>query len=429
MSNSFVALPVPAGDGVGAWVDTSALAGTKTVSVDGGAFSGTLYIEGSNDGQTTAARVEIMPFIASQVPAVVTSIWQWMRVRRSGTGLFGVAGSPTVKVAAEAASSNVFGAMAVGVDTSTPGVPIDLSAGGPVNTFSCVGVGAGRLVIEVSADASLTWSPAVVFEGGAQTSRTLVGVVHSARVQARIPSGTLAVAVGSGEASGAGGGGGAEIPEVPGTQVQVNGVAGSQDYVAGTFDNVYPWGVLQNFSGWDFAGNGYSPENRLTAIPHLFPIDVTIRDIIIQNQAVGPADGPASFTIGIYSNRAANLPYPLTKLFNSAEVNPPLLGSLVTIPVNLAVAAGTLLWLVYTRGGSEGIAQLDLSSLLPASMMGPGILGTFSTFGSPYAWTGIEYTDAPYNTVLPVTFPTAAPNVSFTGDPQQLPAFMIRFGP
>ncbi len=204
MANQYVSLPVPAVDGVGAWVDTSLLAPGKVLSVDGGPFSGTIYIEGSNDNQVSAAPVDVLPFTSdAQAPANCVATLQFMRVRRSGT-ITTTAGAPTVRVSAEL-GTNIFGALAVPAGNGV-GAAIDLSGGGNLNTFNVVGslVGVEQLLIEISNDAGVTWSPALLFDSGGQVGRNYDGVIGQARVRRRISLGTTAplVSVGSGDSEG-----------------------------------------------------------------------------------------------------------------------------------------------------------------------------------------------------------------------------------
>lgn len=187
MPNQFAALPVPADDGVGAWVDTSAMAPEKTVTVDGGAYAGALIIESSNDAQTSGCALAGLPVFTggTAAPVDVFAATQWMRVRRSGT--FGGPGAPTVTIGAPPATASVFGAMAVPAGDGV-GAGIDLSAGGDANTFNVVGPFSGRLAIEVSTDAGATWSPAAVLglsgtTTPGSTSLNIVGVIASARVR------------------------------------------------------------------------------------------------------------------------------------------------------------------------------------------------------------------------------------------------------
>lgn len=218
MSNVYVNLPVPAANGVGAWVDVSQLGPEKTITVDGGPFSGILYVEGTNDAQASAASIEnkvrtssdlfmasqVLPFTTpTPVPVVIAGVYQFMRVRREQTGLG--AGTPTVRIGAEVDTFNIFAAMNVPPSGSV-GTPTDLTLGGAYNTFTVVGPVQQRVTIEVSEDGT-NFGPALVFDSGSGTSQTFFGTIKAARVrrdQVLDTSATTLVAVGSGGGSGTG---------------------------------------------------------------------------------------------------------------------------------------------------------------------------------------------------------------------------------
>lgn len=206
MANVYVVLPVPAGDGVGAGVNTSGLAPLKTLSIDGGPFTGTVYIEASNDNQLSWAPADVLPFTSdAQVPGQLLATVQFMRVRRTGTGPV-PSGTPTVKVGAET-GTNIFGAMAVPAGSGA-GALIDLTLGGSVNTFNVVGgVLDGQLIIDVSDDAGTTWSPAILFDSLGKVGQNFQGIITSARVRRTFVTGSGAaptVSVGSGDPAGGG---------------------------------------------------------------------------------------------------------------------------------------------------------------------------------------------------------------------------------
>ena len=92
---TFASLPVSAGTGVGAAVDTSALGLFKSVQV-GDAFRGTTIIEVSEDGTTEWSQ----PF-SFQTPGIQSQVIaaKWMRVRRVGVPDV-AAGLPVVNVGA-----------------------------------------------------------------------------------------------------------------------------------------------------------------------------------------------------------------------------------------------------------------------------------------------------------------------------------------
>jgi hypothetical protein len=205
MANVFIALTVPAADGVGPWVDVSSIGPEKTISVDGGPFGGQIYLEASNDAQASAAPAAAGPFPGPTfAPQTFTQTLQFMRVRRSGSN--GV-GAPTVTLAGPAAISNVFGAMAVPAGDGI-GAAIDLSGGGDVNTFQVEGPYSGQILIETSTD-GVNFSPTLLFTVFHGVGQTVTGVLSAARVRRR-GSTTAAVpliSVGSGATSGGGGGG------------------------------------------------------------------------------------------------------------------------------------------------------------------------------------------------------------------------------
>lgn len=218
MANLYVNLPVPAADGVGAWVATDQLGPEKTISVGGGAFSGLLYIEGTNDAQASTASVEnkvrtssdlymtsqVLPINSpTQEPIKIAGVYQFMRVRRAVTGLG--AGAPIVNIGGELDTTNIFAAMNVPPSGSV-GTPTDLTLGGAVNTFSVSGPTQQRVTIEVSED-GVVFTPALVFDSGSGTTQSYFGTLKAARVrrdQVLDPVAVTRVSVGSGGAAGGG---------------------------------------------------------------------------------------------------------------------------------------------------------------------------------------------------------------------------------
>jgi hypothetical protein len=211
MPNLYASLPVPAGDGVGAWVDVSLFSATRTFSVDGGHFAGQLTIEGSNDAQASSVPLPVPPFFdGGEVIQTAVLTEQFMRIRRTGSASL-TPGAPNVQVAAEQQAGTIFGAMNVPTDNG-PGTSIDLTLGGEINTFNVSG-GNGQVVIEISTDpAGLIFSPALLFDSGGGVAQTVVGTLKRARVVRRLVTAPGAgnaplVSVGSGGSSGGGGGG------------------------------------------------------------------------------------------------------------------------------------------------------------------------------------------------------------------------------
>lgn len=203
MSNVFAALPVPAGDGVGAWVDTSSLGPARSITVDGGAFSGNLFVEASNDGAANAVPLSIGPIISGAASAYeITATLQFMRVRRTGsTG--GALGSPNVTVGGEVEATAIYGTMDVPTGDGA-GAAFDLSAGGPYNTFAVAGPFTGQVLIDVSND-GVNFTSSLLFIAG-QAPQTFFGVLASARVRRQFSTGGAAPAISVGSGGSAAGG-------------------------------------------------------------------------------------------------------------------------------------------------------------------------------------------------------------------------------
>ena len=225
MSNEFVSLPVPAGDGVGAWTDTSALAPAKTISVDGGAFGGTLYIEASNDAQVSAFPADCGPFTGPTFsPQEFSEPCQFMRVRRQGSSGSPL-GTPSVGVGGITTTITEYAAMNVPVSDGV-GTATDLTAGGDTNSFAVVGdLKGAQLFIETSTD-GVNFSPTLLFTAGHTAAQTVRGVLNSARVRIRglIAPVTSLVSVGSGSSTSAGVVSGVNAVHA-GTAISVTGTA------------------------------------------------------------------------------------------------------------------------------------------------------------------------------------------------------------
>jgi hypothetical protein len=207
VANAFANLPVPAGDGVGAWVNVSSLSPEKFVSVDGGAFSGTLLLEGSNDGQLSAFPLDVGPFIGPTfAPQDFAEPVNFMRVRRAASSA-GPLGTPNVNVGGQSVTTNIFAAMVVPAVDGV-GAAVDLTGGGDLAAFSIVGPFTGQIIVETSAD-GVNFSPTLLFTDGAGKAQSVAGVLNKARIRRRgvVGGGLPLAAVGSG-GGGAGGGGG-----------------------------------------------------------------------------------------------------------------------------------------------------------------------------------------------------------------------------
>lgn len=203
MANVFLALPVPAANGVGAWVDVSSQGPERTVVVDGTAFDGVLTLEGSNDAQASAAPTLAPAFTSfHQAPATFVQAFNFLRVRRAQSS--GV-GAPTVNVSAPAAVANVFAALAVPVGDGL-GAPTSIAGGGDVNTVQVVGAFTGTVEIEASND-GVNFTHALLFTNGAGAGQQFQGVLSALRVRRRgtTDASTPLVSVGSSATTGAAG--------------------------------------------------------------------------------------------------------------------------------------------------------------------------------------------------------------------------------
>ncbi len=197
-----------------------------------------------------------------------------------------------------------------------------------------------------------------------------------------------------------------------------NGVAASVAY--NTYDLVTPWGAVQNWTGWGVSGGATDPINVLNAYPMVFPVACTIKDILIKNNVGATA---TKYKLAIYANLGTGYVYPGARLFNNAEINP-LPTGITTISVNLAVAAGTVLWLVHTCDNTA--ANINLSTVAAASLCGPVLMGVGGTLlTEPFiGWQQAQTYDGTLPNPYPITAPTA---LSSSGHGP--PAFFIRFGP
>lgn len=416
MASSFVSLPVPSGDGVGAWVDTSGLDPAKTITVNGGTFAGVLFVEGSNDGGVTGSPTEC-PILQSGTPNAIdfVSCQQFMRIRRAMSSA-GPAGTPQVIVAALTAS-NLFSSLAVpsgdGVGAST-----SLAGGGLTNTFNVSGTFTGAVIIEGSNDGA-TWSPFLRFNSPGAQCQTFPGVLSAVRVRRQFTKGgpVPTVSFGSGAAPVA------PTAQAPTTQQSQVSVSGS--VAALTYGLVYPWGVTNNFNGWGTAGGATSPIDSLWCFPHLFSKSVTLKEIVMNN-GISAANRVTRYSLGIYSNLGpgTTLPFPNLLLTRWVEQNP-LQNGIITWPnINLAIAAGTLLWICQTQDNTP--VGMNLAGL-GAQLIDTTILGARDTInaGPVIGWASARV----YDGVLPSPFPTAPIGTLNTSNPAtNPPAFMMRFG-
>ena len=158
-SNTFIALPVPNGVGVGAPANVSALAPGPAFVVDGDNSGDSLVLEISNDGGTTYGPVTLS---GSQNPPLKTlygknnrdiaepyigkatgtggMVAQFARIRRiSGSGVV------TAGLGSITAPDNLF-------VTLNDNTPVDTSLLGPLKTIVCTGTYSKPIVVEGSTD-------------------------------------------------------------------------------------------------------------------------------------------------------------------------------------------------------------------------------------------------------------------------------------
>lgn len=174
MSNLFENLPVPAGPGVGAPVDTSAMGRVRTVTVEGEGFNpnqpfdAAVTIEVSLDGG--ANWVALHTFVAPGKRSFEVAA-QMMRVR---LGAVTVANNMNVDVA-----SNNDGGQFVALPAPAGngvGGAIDVSTFGTFNSVQVTGQFSGAVIIEASED-GIDWLPCFAFN--------LSGVLGSKEVVAQ----------------------------------------------------------------------------------------------------------------------------------------------------------------------------------------------------------------------------------------------------
>jgi len=141
-ANVFVDLPAPAGDGVGASIDTSAL-GTRKVITAAGSFQSALVIEVSQDG-TDWAPVHTFTVAGKSISEVAA---RYMRVRQSGW----ILGTANVDVSADRVDGNQFGVLNVPAADGT-GAALDTSIYPSNFSMIVAGVFTGGVTIEMSID-------------------------------------------------------------------------------------------------------------------------------------------------------------------------------------------------------------------------------------------------------------------------------------
>jgi hypothetical protein len=153
MANLFTNLAVPAGDGVGASVDTRAYGRKRTITIQGN-FVATLTIEFSQDNTNF---FPLMSFTNAGRKTVDIAA-AYMRVRRSGT----VGGTANVDVGSDD-SGGEYVALPVPANDGA-GAAVDVLAFGTFNTVVASGTFTGTITIEISED-NTVWAQKMSFNG------------------------------------------------------------------------------------------------------------------------------------------------------------------------------------------------------------------------------------------------------------------------
>jgi len=220
MGNVFADLPIPAGpSGAGAAVDTSSMDSVRTIGVSG-SFSGTVTVEGSQDGVNFCA----ITTYASPTKSVLVAAVAWMRVR-----VRNFSGSANADVGA--ADGGIATSLAIPIPPGNgTGAPVDVSELGTVTTIIATGTLQGVLTLESSED-GIDW--AAVASGTGPFCKTVNLIAQFVRVRlSNFTSGAPVVDLGSADdATGvAGGSFAATVCTTPGvTNVFVDAVSGNDD--------------------------------------------------------------------------------------------------------------------------------------------------------------------------------------------------------
>jgi hypothetical protein len=170
MSNTFVSLPVPVGNGIGASVDVSTFGALKTIVVTGTAQS-TKNIEFNNDAAQGGSWQSIAT-IQNNNQTTVQVAARWMRVRVTAYNS-NVGGTSSVNMGGTDAGCQ-FAALPVSVGTGV-GAAVDVTA--LLGTFKTVQVGGpfqGTTIIEVSEDGATEWSQPFSFQTPGQQSAVII---------------------------------------------------------------------------------------------------------------------------------------------------------------------------------------------------------------------------------------------------------------
>lgn len=191
-----------------------------------------------------------------------------------------------------------------------------------------------------------------------------------------------------------------------GAGVVANAQAPSPDYFrvldGVTWNDAYPFGTrVESITS--------TPGDVLHATPAFTAAATRIADIAFFCALVGGT--PKNAKLGIYSNKGATDPFPLTLLWSSGIVTPA--AGLNIVPVNLTVTQNTLLWVANNMeaGASQTMHQTDVSNSANANPYGFPESASWVSFNSQYAVNvALAFASA-----FPATFPTAGATIVGSG--------------
>lgn len=162
MSNQYLQLPTPAGNGAGAWVDVSTFGALKTIVVTGTA-SCTVTIEFNNAAVATDGSASPVFTVQDAGSETVQVAARWMRAR-VGAYNPNVAGTVQVHVGGTTAGAQ-FASLPVPSNNGV-GAAVDVSGlTGPFKTVQVGGAFLGTLLVEVSEDGTTEWAQPFGFNG------------------------------------------------------------------------------------------------------------------------------------------------------------------------------------------------------------------------------------------------------------------------
>jgi hypothetical protein len=180
-----------------------------------------------------------------------------------------------------------------------------------------------------------------------------------------------------------------------------------------TWNEAYPYGT-RTPPGSTISGD------ILRASPAFTGAMTLISDLAFNINSIGA--NPRNSRLAIYSNRAANDPFPDTKLWESGEIPAAATGFNVASP-NLAVNANSLLWIVHNTatGGSVNYDINDTTNTVQAVPFGYRQAASWVGFGNEFS---VNFAQA-YATAFPATFPTTAGGATIVGIGSGAIAFRI----